>query len=107
GLDYLLRAVAHLVHDLDRPDVVCVLIGKGEVLEGLKRLTTALRLDDYVHFTGWISEGRELVSWLSRADICVAPDPWNSYNDRSTMIKIAEYMAMGKPIVAFDLLENR
>jgi glycosyltransferase involved in cell wall biosynthesis len=29
------------------------------------------------------------------------------YNDRSTMNKIMEYMAMGKPIVQFDLLEGR
>jgi len=40
-------------------------------------------------------------------DICVAPEPSNSYNDRSTTIKMMEYMALGKPIVAFDLPEHR
>jgi glycosyltransferase involved in cell wall biosynthesis len=44
---------------------------------------------------------------LSAADICVDPDPANAYNDRSTMIKIMEYMAFEKPIVAFDLPEHR
>ena len=40
-------------------------------------------------------------------DICVAPEPSNIFNDRSTMIKIMEYMALEKPIVAFDLPEHR
>jgi glycosyltransferase involved in cell wall biosynthesis len=106
GLDYLLRAMAHLVYGLGRTNVVCVLIGKGEMTESLKLQTADLQLDDYVQFTGWISESQKF-SYLSSADICVDPDPWNPYNDRSTMIKIAEYMAMGKPIVAFDLRENR
>jgi glycosyltransferase involved in cell wall biosynthesis len=44
---------------------------------------------------------------LSTADICVDPDPSNAYNDRSTMVKMAEYMALGKPVVAFDLPEHR
>ena len=35
------------------------------------------------------------------------PDPSNPFNDRSTMIKLTEYMAVGKPIVAFDLPEHR
>ena len=40
-------------------------------------------------------------------DICLVPDPKNDYTDRSTMIKVAEYMALAKPTVAFDLTENR
>jgi len=45
--------------------------------------------------------------YLSTADICVSPEPSNSYNDRSTFVKMMEYMLVGKPIVAFDLLESR
>lgn len=106
GADYLLRAMRLLTHDLSRHDCVCFLIGKGEMLEDLKRLKTQLELDDYVHFTGWISEAQKM-AYLSSADIFVDPDPWNPFNDQSTMIKITEYMAIGKPIVAFDLRENR
>src|SRR5207237_7460830 len=35
------------------------------------------------------------------------PDPQNGLNEYSTMIKTMEYMAMGKPAVAFDLTETR
>ena len=48
-----------------------------------------------------------LLEWLSTADVCVAPDPKDALNDISSMNKIVEYMAVGKPIVAFDLREMR
>jgi len=37
----------------------------------------------------------------------VNPDVANAMNDISTMNKIMEYMALGKPIVQFDLTEGR
>ena len=44
---------------------------------------------------------------LNTADVCVNPDVANEMNDISTMNKIMEYMALGKPIVQFDLAEGR
>src|SRR5688500_18381211 len=44
---------------------------------------------------------------LNTADICVNPDVANDMNDKSTMNKIMEYMALGKPIVQYDLTEGR
>ncbi len=75
-------------------------------MNSLKQLTTELGLDDRVHFTGRIPDA-EMLRYLSTADICVDPDPSNPFNDRSTMIKMMDYMALAKPIVAFDLPENR
>lgn len=106
GLDYLLRALRHLVYDLGRTDFYCVIVGKGDTLPALRQLATELRINDHVHFTGWVSDD-DLLRYLSSADICVDPDPKNPFNDRSTMIKMMEYMALAKPIVAFDLTEHR
>jgi glycosyltransferase involved in cell wall biosynthesis len=44
---------------------------------------------------------------LSTADVCLAPDPLNPYTNLSTTNKVVEYMAMGRPIVSFDLFEAR
>jgi len=44
---------------------------------------------------------------LSTADVCVNPDIANEMNDKSTMNKIMEYMALGKPVVQYDLTEGR
>jgi len=106
GVDHLLRALRHLVYDLDRPDVLCVLVGAGDAMQASKSLAVDLGLADHVLFTGWVDHA-EVATYLDLADVCVAPEPSNPYNDRSTMIKLMEYMAAGKPIVAFDLPEHR
>ena len=49
----------------------------------------------------------DLLDMLNTADVCVNPDVANDMNDKSTMNKIMEYMALGKPIVQFDLTEGR
>lgn len=106
GLDYLLRALHHLVYELDRRDLFCVIIGKSDISDELEALAHSLALDEYVWFTGWVSH-EELLRYLSTVDICLDPDPSNIFNDHCTMIKMMEYMALGKPIVAFDLPEHR
>lgn len=106
GVDCLLRAIQYLVYDLGRTEFLCVLVGDGEALSTMKSLAENLSLTEYVSFTGWV-EPEEVSGYLSVGDICVAPEPSSDYNDRSTAIKVMEYMAMGKPIVAFDLPEHR
>jgi glycosyltransferase involved in cell wall biosynthesis len=48
-----------------------------------------------------------MLATLNACDICVQPDPSSPLNDVSTMNKIMEYMALKKPVVAFDLKETR
>lgn len=107
GVDQLLHAVRHLVYALGRRDVLFVLIGHGGELESLKRLSTELDIDQWVWFTGRVSDDELFRRLLSTADLCVTPDPATPYTERSTFIKMMEYMALGKAIVAFDLPENR
>lgn len=107
GVDHLLRALRHLIDDFGRRDFFCVLIGGlGDAQPSLKQLARQLQLEEHVWFTGWVTD-EEYVRYLSTADICVDPDPSNPFTDRSTMIKILEYMALARPIVAFDLPEHR
>src|SRR5438132_10424680 len=57
GVDYLLRTLHHLLHDLGRTDVFCVLIGGlGGTEPSLKQLAAQLGPDDYVLFTGRVPE---------------------------------------------------
>lgn len=106
GVDRLLHAVRHLVYALGERDVLFVLIGYGDQLNELRRLAAELEIEPWVWFTGNISD-EELFRYLSTADLCVTPDPLTPFTTRSTFIKVMEYMALGKPIVAFDLRENR
>lgn len=106
GLENLLEAARIIVKDKGRDDVQFMLIGAGPSFPELQRLAADLDLTDVVEFTGRIPDD-ELRARLSSCDVCVNPDPKNPFNDRSTMNKILEYMALGKPIVQFDLTEDR
>jgi glycosyltransferase involved in cell wall biosynthesis len=106
GIDYLLRAARHIVFDLGRNDVHFGLVGGGTSLEEMKALAQELGVADYVTFTGRVPDG-DMLAMLNTADVCVNPDIANELNDKSTMNKIMEYMALGKPIVQFDLVEGR
>jgi glycosyltransferase involved in cell wall biosynthesis len=105
GLDILLDVAEH-IRNLGRQDVHFTCVGGGPGLADLKKLTQDKHLEDMVNFTGRVPDA-ELLAVLSTADVCVNPDRPCQMNDMSTMIKIMEYMALGKPIVQFDLKEGR
>ena len=67
---------------------------------------STLKVADFVTFTGRVPD-LELLQLLNTSDVCVNPDECNEMNDKSTMNKVMEYMALGKPIVQFDLTEGR
>lgn len=106
GVEYTLYALDALVHKRGRQDVGLVLMGDGDTGPALRSLAHQLGLDDYVKFTGW-TENRDVMRYLVASDIGLTPDPGNGLNEYCTMIKTMEYMAMGKPVVAFDLVETR
>ena len=68
----------------------------------MRALAAELGVGDRVEFAGWRYDD-DIRTILSSADVCLAPDPPSPLNDVSTMIKIPEYMAMGKPIVSYAL----
>ncbi len=106
GVECALHALYELVHKRGRHDVSLVLMGDGDQLPLLRTLTNTLQLDEYVNFTGWLNR-QDMLRYLTVTDVGLSPDPSNELNDRSTMLKTMEYMAMGKPVVAFDLPETR
>lgn len=105
GLEILLE-VAQQVKNLGRHDVHFTCVGGGPSLPKLQKMVRRMDLGDICNFTGRVSDA-ELLRILSTADVCVNPDKPCVMNDISTMIKIMEYMALGKPIVQFDCKEGR
>jgi glycosyltransferase involved in cell wall biosynthesis len=105
GLDILLDVALHIKRS-GRHDIHFTCVGGGTGLSELRNMVEGKDLSDMVNFTGRIPD-EELLEILSTADVCVNPDKPCKMNDISTMIKIMEYMALGKPIVQFDLHEGR
>jgi glycosyltransferase involved in cell wall biosynthesis len=104
-LDILID-VASRIKSLGRRDIHFTCIGGGPGLTSLLQLTTEKQVEDMVTFTGRIPDA-DLLEILSTADVCVNPDKPCQMNSMSTMIKIMEYMALGKPIVQFEGVEGR
>lgn len=106
GIEYLLEAAKYIKNEKKRDDIFFGIVGGGPHLKDLKEKCSNLDLDDIVEFTGRVSD-KVLLDYLNTADVCVNSDEFNEMNDKSTMNKILEYMALGKPIVQFDLTEGR
>jgi len=106
GLDLLLEAARHVIFTRGRDDILFGLIGDGTEVPNLKEQARRLELDGHVAFLGRMSDGRVISDYLNTASVCVCPDPKNEMNDDSTMTKGVEYLAVGRPVVAFDLKES-
>ncbi|TFW21158.1 glycosyltransferase WbuB [Massilia arenosa] len=106
GIDLLLQSARHLIVDMGRKDVHFGLVGGGTSLEQMKQMAADLGIAEHVTFTGRVPD-QDLLEMLNTSDVCVNPDVANDMNDKSTMNKIMEYMALGKPIVQFDLVEGK
>ncbi|MBR5116231.1 MAG: glycosyltransferase, partial [Lachnospiraceae bacterium] len=82
------------------------IVGGGPYLETAKKHAQEMGLEDCVTFTGRAPDD-EMLAYLNTSDVCVNCDEYNAMNDKSTMNKVLEYMALAKPIVQFDLTEGR
>jgi glycosyltransferase involved in cell wall biosynthesis len=107
GVDVLLGILHQLRFALGRKDFYCVVIGDGDALPRMRTGARKLHVEDKVWFAGWVTDPQSYRRFLSTADICLSPEPWNTYNDKSTFLKVLDFMEVGKPIVAFDLAETR
>jgi len=105
GVDNLLRSIDHIVNRMNRKDIKFVIVGKGPSLSDMVDLSRKMSLERFVTFTGYIPDS-ELYEILSTSDVCVNPEFRNKFTDRSTMIKIMEYMTVGAPILQYYTVEG-
>lgn len=100
---------------LDLPDLLThpalltarlTVVGDGSHRAELETRLRSAGVHGRVTFTGRIPHA-EVPGAIAAADVCIDPAPANPLNHGSTMIKIAEYLAAGRPVVAYDLVETR
>jgi glycosyltransferase involved in cell wall biosynthesis len=106
GIDLLIEAARQLLEKRGQGFAHFAIVGAGPKLEEMKRLAVDAGVAGAFTFYGRAPDDL-LLDVLNSADICVNPDRACAMNDKSTMNKIMEYMALGKPIVQFDLTEGR
>jgi len=97
GVDILIEAFEILKQKGDIQNLVLLVIGDGEILEDLKLLTVNKGLSGNIIFTGKVSHN-EVYNYIQLFDIAImAKTNWYC-----SPIKIFEYGALKKPIIAPD-----
>lgn len=96
-LKVLIEAFAMLRAGRERAKLLVV--GKGDDEGNLKDLTGQLGIDKDVIFSGQVAQS-EVADFVAAADVGVCPVPPLSFYKLSSPIKLFEYMAAGKPVVA-------
>jgi len=94
-LDPLLRVMQELVTEL--PSIHLQILGSGPQLERYRRMTDHLGLKGNVSFEGYISH-EKIFDYIAMADIAYTDD----WSINGFPMKIFEYMAVGKPVIAED-----
>ncbi|WP_018866617.1 MULTISPECIES: glycosyltransferase family 4 protein [unclassified Thioalkalivibrio] len=95
GVDGLIHACAALtgVH----PSLHLLIVGDGPAVPALQKLVVDLDLAERVHFTGPV-ERVAIPTHIAALDIAVQPD----VTDYASPIKLFEYLALGRAVVAPD-----
>ena len=96
-LDVLIKAFSKVKGEIGK--VMLLMVGEGNDRENLQRLVEELGLSDDVIFTGQVPQS-DVPNFIAAADIGVSPVPPLSFYKVSSPIKMLEYMAIGKPVVA-------
>lgn len=103
GVEGIAPVLARLAVDIDAR---LTIVGDGSARPRIEAALADHGVGDRVTFTGLVRP-EAVPDLIQAADICVDPTPATYVNQRSTMIKMAEYLALGKPVVSYDLLETR
>ncbi|HEY9246334.1 MAG TPA: glycosyltransferase family 4 protein [Candidatus Methanoperedens sp.] len=97
-----MKEVAESISTADHNNIKLMIVGEGDLYEPLLRMRSEKKLDGKLILTGRVPF-QEIPGYLAAADICLLPAYKNEIMMNIVPIKIYEYMAMGKPVVATDL----
>ena len=97
GLNYLLRSIPSVISAV--PDARLLIVGDGVLRDELEELAAELDLDDDVVFTGNVPY-EQVPSYVGASDVCVVYK--KPIESGYSPLKLYEYMACGRPVVASD-----
>lgn len=111
GIDTLLEAMSKVSHRNGKAKLLIVGFHRSsgrvefeldEEIIAFKKKTAQLGIEDKVIFTG-PQPPEAIPSFIAASDICVNPAPYTLTHRAGSPIKVFEYMAVGKPVVATQL----
>ncbi|MFW9794269.1 MAG: glycosyltransferase, partial [Candidatus Thorarchaeota archaeon] len=84
------------------PQVKFLVVGDGPEKPSLDLFVKTHELTDNVLMTGWIAHD-DVADYIAASDICLLPRKWDTfspYTAPENITKAAEYLAVGRPIIA-------
>ena len=97
GVEYLIKAMPHI---LDQTPARLVVAGDGEYRKTWEQLSKSLNLEQYVQFTGFVSN-RELEELYRKCDAYVLPAIHDDQGDTEGLgVVLVEALMHKKPVVA-------
>jgi glycosyltransferase involved in cell wall biosynthesis len=100
GLDKAIEAMAQIAHKDE--DIVLFLLGGGPERTRLQELVAGFCLEDRVFIRGPVPI-TEVPQHIQMADVCLVPLPDHSDWKDQQPLKLAEYLAMEKDVIATDI----
>ncbi|MBU1999079.1 MAG: glycosyltransferase family 4 protein [Candidatus Omnitrophota bacterium] len=98
-VELFIKAACELLRRCPGSNIRFMIVGDGYMRDELEKKTNQLGLVQSVIFTGSIAH-ESVPEYLAAANICVASFEDNEVTKCKSPLKIVEYMAMGKAIVA-------
>jgi glycosyltransferase involved in cell wall biosynthesis len=102
----LLDAADDIVNRRGVTSMSFALVGPGAAREAVLTEVRRRGLDDAVRLPGPVDD-ELLRTYMSTADVCVSVDEHGPMNDLATVTKVLDYMAAGRPVLQFPLVEMR
>jgi glycosyltransferase involved in cell wall biosynthesis len=101
GIEYLIKAAPAILNRF--PECRFLIVGDGVMKNELLELSRELGVDDSFIFTGTVSHDR-VPMYINASDICAAPFILaRNAKIGLSPLKLYEYMACGKPVVASNI----
>ncbi|MDP3103967.1 MAG: glycosyltransferase family 4 protein [Candidatus Methanoperedens sp.] len=97
-----MKEVAESISTTNNEKIKLMIVGEGDLYEPLLKMRSEKNLDGRLILTGKVPFG-DIPKYLAAADICLLPAYKNEIMMNIVPIKIYEYMAMGKPVIATAL----
>jgi len=97
GIDILIRVIAILKNKI--PNIQLYILGEGDYLEEVLRLTDKLNLNNYISFNKKMVPTDQVPTLIADANLAVIPNSKNIANDYRLPVKLLECVAMGIPAV--------
>ena len=97
-----MKEVAESLSNNDNENIKLMIVGEGDLYKHLSKMKSENNLNEKLILTGKIPF-EEVPKHIASADICLLPAYKNEIMMNIVPIKIYEYMAMGKPVIATNL----